>query len=317
MKPSIAVIGTVFVDYKGFAGVGYRADGRNLGQVKTVAGGVARNVAVNLACLEMPTWFVSTLNNDDAGSQLTQDMHIQGVSLNYLRRVPAGGTGCWLAILDHNGSLLGSVSQMPDMAVMEREIAPVLTEVLAKVQGIALEIDLSLPLILRIIEEAQKADCKIYALPGNLSLIGEHFELFRQMACFICNETEAQILMGIQSFDEHETAIEQMRIFTQAHGLKNLVVTLGEKGALYIDQDGVTGHQAVISTEVVDCTGAGDAFFSGTVAALSHNRTLAQAVATGAKIASMVVSAEHSDCSVLSEQLKADLISISEPAVQT
>ena len=317
MKPSIAVIGTVFVDYKGFAGVGYRPDGRNLGQVKIVAGGVARNVAVNLACLAMPTWFVSTLNNDDASHQLTQQMRTRGVYLDYLHRVPAGGTGCWLAILDHNGALLGSVSQMPDMAVMEREIVPTLAEALANVQGIALEIDLSLPLILRIIEEAKKADCKIYALPGNLSLIGAHFELFQAMECFICNETEAQILMGIQSFDEQETALEQMRIFTQTHGLKNLVVTLGEKGALYIDQHGITGYQPVIPTEVVDCTGAGDAFFSGTVAALSHNRTLAQAVATGAKIASMVVSAEHSDCSVLQEQIKADLITFGEHVTQT
>ena len=44
-KETIAVIGTVFVDIKGFADAHYDPAGRNVGKIKLVHGGVGRNVA--------------------------------------------------------------------------------------------------------------------------------------------------------------------------------------------------------------------------------------------------------------------------------
>lgn len=41
------VIGTTFVDLKGFAKYKYNPQGRNLGEVKIVHGGVGRNVVEN------------------------------------------------------------------------------------------------------------------------------------------------------------------------------------------------------------------------------------------------------------------------------
>ena len=50
-KETIAVIGTVFVDIKGFADAHYDPAGRNVGQIKLVHGGVGRNVAEDVARL--------------------------------------------------------------------------------------------------------------------------------------------------------------------------------------------------------------------------------------------------------------------------
>jgi len=303
MKPSIAVIGTVFIDYKGFAQQGYQAQGRNLGRVEVVPGGVARNVAVNMAHLNVETWLVSTLNDDGASETLKKKMTRSSINLEYLKIVPNGGTGVWLAILDHNGSLLGSISQMPDVELLEKEITPVLAQAFAKTQGVAIDVDLNESLVRKILAEAKKAGSKVYALPGNFSVIGKNYDLFKDIECFICNETEVELLIGKQDFNDLDIVLKNAQAFAQEHSLNNFVVTLGEKGSLYIDAQGNTGFQAIYPAQVVDSTGAGDAFFSGTVAALLHKKSLSDAVEIGSKIASIVISCQESDCSELEEEI--------------
>ena len=299
VKPTIAVIGTVFVDYKGFAQADYHAAGRNLGQVQTVAGGVARNVAVNIAHLGMDTWFASVVNQD-SDIALRQQLSKQGIHLDFLHTVASGGTGIWLALLAHNGALLGSISQMPDISVLAQKIMPDLAQLFSGVKHIALETDLGAELVQEIMVQATDANCKIYALPGNLSVLLAHPELLSQMECFICNHTEAEKLSGGLCFDQPEAALINLQAFAQIFQIKNIVITLGEQGAVYQDAMGNRGHQPVLPVNVVDTTGAGDAFFSGTVAALVQGQPLADAVALGVKIAAAVIGSCQSDCSGLS-----------------
>lgn len=300
MLPSVAVIGTVFVDYKGFAQQGYQALGRNVGRVEVVPGGVARNVAVNMKHLAVETWFVGTINHDGAGELLRNKMHGYGIKLDYLKAVATGGTGIWLALLDHKGDLLGSISQMPDTSVMANAIVPALPEVLPKVGGVALEVDLSEEIASSVLEQAKKSGSKVYALPGNFSVIGKNYQFFKDIECFVCNETEAAILFN-EEIDDAGKMLTKAIEFKQEYQLNNLVVTMGEKGSIYAAQDGSAGFQDIFPTNVVDSTGAGDSFFSATVAALMHGKPLSQAVAAGAKVASLVISAKESDCSELGE----------------
>lgn len=306
MHPSVAVIGTVFVDYKGFAPKGYNPVGRNVGRVEIVPGGVARNVAVNMRHLSVDTWFVGTISKDGAGEVLKSKMNDYGIHLDYLATVPEGGTGAWLVILGEDGSLKGSVSQMPDVGVMRDAIVPVLPKITGQVDGIALEIDLSEDIARAVLNQAKSDNCKLYALPGNFSVIGKNYDMFEDIECFICNEVEAGILFG-EEIKESGKMLSEAIYFAKQHKLRNFVVTMGENGAVYIDHAGASGFQDIYPTEVIDSTGAGDAFFSATTAALLHKKSLAQAVDVGAKIASLVISAKESDCSEFAAQISKNL----------
>jgi pseudouridine kinase len=299
MPASVAVIGTVFVDYKGFVREGYQPSGRNIGRLAITPGGVARNVAMNMRSLGLDTWLISTLNEDGEGLLLKNKLSSCGVRLDYLTAVPAGGAGAWLAIIGHDGRLLGSVSQMPDLSVMEAAIMPSLPLVLPKVDGVAFEVDLSERIVSAVFAQAVAAGVKIYALPGNLSVIGKDYSLFRHMECFICNEVEAAALMERQ-IDAPGKMREQVAVFAEKYKLKNFVVTMGEKGAVYVDSNGRSGVQGIYPAVVADSTGAGDAFFSAAVSFLIKGRTLAEAVDEGARVASLVIESQESDCSTLS-----------------
>ena len=64
----IVVIGAVFVDIKGYPLSTYIPGGRNAGRVEQVHGGVSRNVAEDIANVELRPTFVGLV--DDTGSYI-------------------------------------------------------------------------------------------------------------------------------------------------------------------------------------------------------------------------------------------------------
>ncbi len=306
MQPKIAVIGTVFVDYKGFAPKSYLPQGRNIGEIEIVPGGVARNVAVNMKQLGCDVWFSGCINDDNAGELLKAKLDDHKINLEHLAIVDGGGTGAWLAILAHDGALIGSVSQMPDTSAMHKAIVPILPELFKKIDFVALEVDLSDEIVKEIVAQSKKDNVKIYALPGNLSVIKNNYGFFADMECFICNDTEANILFNTD-LNSPGKILQEATVFAREQKLKNFVVTLGEQGALFVDHNGQSGHQKAYKTKVVDSTGAGDSFFSATVSALLYGKSLKQAVDIGAKVASVVIAHKESDCSELKQTIQKEL----------
>jgi ribokinase len=89
------------------------------------------------------------------------------------------------------------------------------------------------------------------------------------------NETELRILLGLAPDDP--TPTHELARQIQHCGVKTVIVTMGEKGALILDE----GSERVIpaiSVPVVDTTGAGDAFNAGLAMALAEGRPLDEAV---------------------------------------
>jgi ribokinase len=89
------------------------------------------------------------------------------------------------------------------------------------------------------------------------------------------NETELRILMGLAPDDPTPTP-ELAKKLCQT-GVENLVVTMGEKGALILSGENMTEVPGA-DVHVVDTTGAGDAFNAGLAVAIAKGWELAEAV---------------------------------------
>ena len=66
----IVVVGNVFVDIKGFPDSKYIPAGRNAGSVDIVHGGVGRNVAEDIANVELRPRFISVVDDTASGTDL-------------------------------------------------------------------------------------------------------------------------------------------------------------------------------------------------------------------------------------------------------
>ncbi len=296
------VVGVTFVDIKGFPFAQYRAEGRNLGSVKIVHGGVSRNVAENFANLGMPVSFVSMMEDTAFGRDVSHRLKNAGVVLDDAVSVEDNGVGMWLVVLDEKGNLAGSISKMPDTALLEQHVLAHGEEIVAQAENVVLEIDLSERIASAVLDYAEKYRKNVYAIVGNMSVILAHPEFLRRTDCFICNEIEAGRLFAsdaVPAFSP-EQMLEYLPVAAKAAGIPAMVVTMGVKGAVFYDgAQGDAGVCPPYPASVVDTSGAGDAFFSGTVMALTRRFPLRDAVRYGARLASLTIESTENACPVI------------------
>src|SRR5439155_26262825 len=73
------------------------------------------------------------------------------------------------------------------------------------------------------------------------------------------------------------TPTHELAARLRACGAKNIIATMGENGALIL-VDGSATHIPGLKVDVVDTTGAGDAFSAGLAVALAEGKSLIEAV---------------------------------------
>ena len=105
---------------------------------------------------------------------------------------------------------------------------------------------------------------------------------------FIPNETEAALLTGlpVETVEQAKAAAAAL----QARGARNVILTLGVRGALVVTEDGEATVVPSFSVgPVVETTGAGDAFCGGFATALAEGQSLLEAVRFGCATAGISV----------------------------
>ncbi|MEB3100334.1 PfkB family carbohydrate kinase [Ferviditalea candida] len=301
---SIMVTGTVFVDCKGFSALPYDPHGRNLGRIEFVHGGVGRNVAENLSNLGLPVKFVSTVDTSAIGREVVSRLRHSRVDTTALFESEPNGMGMWLAILNEEGNLAGSISQMPELGFLENKLRDHGAEWVRESEQLVLELDLSDAISETIIELSKRYAKPVYGIPGNLDVILRNRHLLAELQCFICNEVEAEKIMEVSL--NHQTPqqiAEQLKLYAHSIGIPSMVITLGENGSVYYDSNtGCTGYQPVVPVRLVDSSGAGDAFFSGTVAGLIRKLSLEDAVKLGTRVAAWTIESSENTCRDLSSK---------------
>lgn len=307
-NPQVSVVGSVFVDCKGFPFQKYSPLTRNLGSIQFVHGGVGRNVVENLARLSIPTSFVSTVDDSAMGKEVTDRLESLRVDTAFTMPAPTNGMGWWLAIINECGELTGSISQMPDLAVLEKLVNTHGEEIISRSTHLVLEIDLNIEIVQRLLKLTSKHNIPVYGIPGNMDIVLKHREVLRGMTCFICNNYEVDLLTG-ENFSERSVEEQKTLLanFVKKVGLSSMIATLGDKGSVFYDANtGEAGFQPVYPVQVADSSGAGDSFFSGAVAALVRGATIQDAAYVGTKVAGWTIEHAESTCPVLHSKVDTD-----------
>ncbi|TJV91757.1 MAG: hypothetical protein E5X52_34275, partial [Mesorhizobium sp.] len=111
-------------------------------------------------------------------------------------------------------------------------------------------------------------------------------EIFADVDILTPNQSEARILLGLNADDRQADADLAARL--RGLGVKYVVMTLGADGALIAGPEGLT-KVASYPVDVVDTTGAGDAFNGALAAGLANGLALADAVRRGTAAGALAV----------------------------
>ena len=292
----IVVIGAVFVDIKGYPLSTYIPGGRNAGRVEQVHGGVSRNVAEDIANVELRPTFVSLVDDTGIGQDVINKLKAHKVNTKYIRTVP-DGMGTWLAVFDNDGDVCAAISKRPDTSPLTRLLEEKGDEIFKDCDSIALELDLEKDTVKQVLRFAKKYNKKVFAAVSNMSIAMERRDFLQQIDCFVCNQQEAGLLF---SDDYDHLSPAQMREVLAANvhsaNIPCMVVTMGGQGAVYARANGECGVVPAKKVDVIDTTGAGDSFFAGTVIGLTYGKNPAQSCEIGSRLAASVICTSDNVC---------------------
>jgi pseudouridine kinase len=280
VPPTIACIGGAHVDRLGKLHAPVVLGTSNPGTVFGDLGGVARNVAQNLARVGCRVLLCSRVGDDDAGRLvLAQPFDTSLVAVS-----PTCRTASYTAILEPSGELVIGLADMEIYDEMTPEtIAPALP--LLRTAGLWF-VDSNLP--------GETIDW-LLAAAGDIPVAADAISvaksrcllpLLPRLRYVFCNLAQAGALAGT-AFREPAEAARSMRALGPSAG----IVSAGARGIAIYDAEGVQAMPALPAAPR-DVTGAGDALVSGTLYGLSRRLDLCAASRLGLAAAALTVEAD-------------------------
>lgn len=135
----------------------------------------------------------------------------------------------------------------------------------------------------KILTYLKKTNCHLAFNPGTLQINGAFKDIEKQMSrtdILFLNKEESMTILNIKN----ETLnIQELLTGLKKLGPKVVVITDGANGSYAIDENGNFFKQDIVPTQVVEKTGAGDAYSSGFLSAILKNKSIKEAMELGAK----------------------------------
>lgn len=306
----VIVIGSAGIDVKGTPDSDELDWGTpNLGTVRNTVGGVARNIAENLARLEVETVLLTALGTDSPGARVIRECEAVGVNCDYVLEVEEGRTGIYMALLNADSQLQVAVSDFDVMDYLDSDYLLDNETIFEDAEMIVIDATLSEDTLETIFDLAQRYDIRVCADPTTPALAGRLSDYISQLYLIVPNASETIALCDLEAEPEdRDSAIDVARKLV-ADGAEIAVVTLGERGLAYADGGG-SGFIRAINTEIVDTTGAGDAFSGAAIFGLLNGVPVDEAMRLGITAASLTIESRHTVFPELSQELLYEKLSV-------
>jgi len=243
------------------------------GDFQTFPGGKGANQAAAAARLGAVVKMIGRVGRDAFGDSLLSTMKRDNVDTTYIRRdgrLPSGVASITVDAAGQNTIVVvsGANGELTAGDVAAGEAAFVGAAVLL------LQLECPLAAVERAIELAKKHGAQVVLNPAPAQMLDS--SLLESVDYLVPNQTELALLTGIDDL----TATRRAASHLLAHGVRRVIVTLGEEGALVLD--GVADiHLPAHKVTVVDTTAAGDAFVGALAVALMEGRSTREAAAWG------------------------------------
>ena len=240
-------------------------------------GGKGSNQAVAAVRLGARAAFAGIIG-DDKLSEIATDLYArEGVDTTYLQRTNAAATGAGFIILNEAGDN-GIVIDMGANEGMDGAFVDQVEDRIARSDAVMSVLEIPVEAAARAMALGRRHGVRTILNPAPATRLDE--DVLRNVDYLTPNETELRILQGLPADDPTPT-LELARQL-QAQGVRNLIVTQGERGALVLSESGTFEEAGItLAREIVDTTGAGDAFNGGLAVALAEGKTLREAVRFG------------------------------------
>lgn len=218
-------------------------------------GGKGANQAVAAAKMGGSVMMVSKVGDDLFAPNTVANLKEQGVDARFVTTAPGTSSGVAPIFVDDHSQNRILIIKGANQQLKPADIDAA-AEALKACQLIILQLEIPLETVYYAIDFARQHDIKVILNPAP-AVANLDIDYACKCDFFMPNETELEILTGLPVGTEEEVIRAGQTLLKR--GLKNLIITLGARGSLWMAGDAL--HQvAPTSVKAVDTSGAGDAF---------------------------------------------------------
>ena len=239
-------------------------------------GGKGSNQAVAAAKTGVSTFFISKIGDDQFGQMAMKIYDEAKVDYSNVIISKEHSTGA-AAIMVNEQSGANAINVFPGAAgAITNEDIDKAEDTIKNSKIFLTQLEVPKDTVMYAIKKAKELGVQTILNPAPAAEIDK--SIFPFIDYFTPNETEASFYVNhpVVTHDDASKAAATLL----AMGIKNVIITLGEKGAFFANtNENFSSHIANLSNPVVDTTGAGDAFNAGFAAALTENQSIRDAIA--------------------------------------
>ena len=258
---------------------------------KEVPGGKGANQAVAMARLNGNVSMIGKVGEDGFGQTLINSLKNDKVDTTYIKTTK-GATGVALITVDNNAQNSIVVSPGANFEVKEEDIDNNI-EAIKNSDIVVLQLETPLNTIKYALKKSKELNKYTILNPAPAVKLDD--EIIKNVDLLTPNETELEIISGVNI--ETEEDIQKAAQIMIEKGVKELIVTLGSKGSLYINKEKSIFKKAY-KVEAVDTTAAGDSYTAALAVALSKDKNIEEAMDFASKVGALSVLKEGAQSSL-------------------
>lgn len=254
-EPYILVIGGSNIDIQGFPKEKLIQRDSNIGTVKMSLGGVGRNIAENCARLGVPTRLMSVIGDDPYGQKILKEAQAIGLNMQDTVVLSGESTSTYLSILDETHDMAMAINHMDSIEKLTVDHIRSKRSIIEHAQLVVLDTNLPQAVLDHLLTQYPKTKFFVDTVSTKKALkIKDHLKNIHTLKP---NRMEAEVLTGSSE------KIPLLELGSQLK-CKRSFISLGSQGVQVFE--GKTHlHFPTKPIEVVNATGAGDAFMAGLV----------------------------------------------------
>ncbi|KTD71493.1 MULTISPECIES: carbohydrate kinase family protein [Legionella] len=254
-------------------------------------GGVAHNVAKNLALLTDNVHLCSVVGQDNHGLEALANLKRLNIHIQNILTLHNQPTAHYDVILDNEGELFLALA---DMDIFDHVPFSQFTQSWHEWNNddlVFLDSNLPQTIIEYAIHMARTQNIKICIDPVSVSKAQKLPPCLEHIFLLKPDRFEAEALtdMRIHSVSD---CIKAGKLLLDK-GVKNCIISLGKAGYVLINERIQQHFPAFSINPIVDVSGAGDAFIAGILYELKHNAPIIDACQTGAAMAALTIQSSH------------------------
>jgi ribokinase len=255
-------------------------------ELSTGNGGKGANQSAAAALLGASVKILGRVGDDEFGEPLVRALQDKGVDTSLVEGVPEVSTGAAFITVTPDGENAITVAPGANRSLTTDDVDAA-AEAIGGARVLVAQMEVPVETVLRAVEVA--AERGVRPLVNLAPTFEVPRELLAKLDPLVVNEHEAAFLLGgkVEGVEGALSAAPELLSL----GPGSAVITVGEAGAVFA-QDRAVQHLAAPKVEVVDTTGAGDAFVGALATRLARGDSLEDAVAYAVRAGAAAVTKE-------------------------